>query len=138
LIPATFNWVFLDDNNLFGVHMYKAEFKDVIKDGHIELGVSPIFGVPSHFKVKRDTGLVEKIELQKVYNYTFFLPFFIIFLAGLWLFSKPQKSLQWVMYGYICMATVPILSLVLILKIIDFVTGIGFYEIVISGLDIPS
>lgn len=138
VVNATFHWAYLNDNKDFAIHMYKGEFKQIEKQGYLELGTSPIFKVPAKFKVKRDSGTVEAIELQKQHTYTIFLPIFLCIISLLWLFAKPEKNMQWVMYGYVNMILAPIFFIFIILKVIDFLTHIGLYEILISGLEIPS
>ena len=137
-IPATFYWAYLNDEQTFAIHMYKGEFKEIEKLGYLELGTSPIFKAPAKFKVKRETGNVEAIELQKQHTYTIFLPIFLLFMSLLWLVAKPEKSMQWVMYGYINMILAPVFFVFILLKVVSFLTHVGLYEILISGLEIPS
>jgi hypothetical protein len=132
MIPATFHWVFLDKQNKFGIHMYKGEFNTIIKSGKIDVGMSPIFNVPSDFKANFKTN-----ELQNSNISLIFLPIALLIFSLIWLFSKPRKSLQWVMFGYFNMVAIPLFLCILIVKVMSFTSGVGFYEIDFSGLVIP-
>lgn len=116
--------------------MHHDEFNKINEVGVIELGSSPIFNVPSDFKVKNILGIYEHSKFDKDYNFQFLIPFFLLILSAIWLFSKPQESFQWIMFGYFNMVVIPIVLLLLVIKIIGYINGIGMYEIDVSSLNI--
>lgn len=136
IVNSTFNWVYLDNQEQFGIHMHHDQF-DIIKEvGVIELGNSPIFNTPSNFRIKNILGTYDYSNFSKDYNYLYFVPFVLFFLSMLWIFSKPQKSFQWIMFGYFHMVVTPIVLLVLVLKIMSYLNGVGMYEINVGELNI--
>jgi hypothetical protein len=136
VISSTFNWVYLNDNNSFGMHIHHKDFEEINKSEHVNLGHSKIFNVPDHIKYTNQIGLNEKIPLESNLDYSFFLPLFLLIFSGLWLFAKPTKSMQWIMYGYIMMVILPIGFSILILKVFSWLTHIGLYEIQIGALNL--
>ena len=136
LVNSTFNWAFLDENEQFGIHMHHDEFNKIQENGFIELGRSPIFKTPTNFRVKNEVGLYNYSEFETEYNYLYSFPVILIILSILWLLAKPNKSFQWIMFGYMYMISAPILFLFLIFRILEYINNIGFYEINVSGLNI--
>jgi len=136
LTASTFYWVYFNDDQNFGIHVHKSQFKEINKLGYVELGRSPIFKVPSDFRLKNIIGQYESHTLLRSFNYLVLGPVFLLILSILWLFSKPHKSFQWIMYGYFVMVTLPLVFLVLVIKVISFMNGIGLYEINVAELNI--
>lgn len=135
-VYSTFYWAYLNSEETFGIHMHKNEFLALEKEGVINVGRSPIFNNPSNFKVKDEFGFIQTVNIGVNINTMLLLPLFILFFSIIWLFSKPQKSLQWIMFGYINMIVLPILILVLVLQILNLYNNVGLYEIIIGELTI--
>ena len=106
-----------------------ADFDRINEIGVINLKSSPILNIPSEFTVKNILGINEHHTLRQDYGYRIVIPLLLIILSILWLFSKPHKSMQWVMYGYINMIISPLLLIFLIIKVLAFINGVGMYEI---------
>jgi len=136
LVSSTFYWVYFDDNNSLGIHMHKNEFNQIRNLSKFELGTTPLFKIPVHFRIPDGNGSYHYTIIEKNYNYLMVIPIFLIIICIIWLFAKPQKELQWIMYGNFIIIVVPSVFTFLTFKIIDFLNNIGLYEIDVSGINI--
>ena len=136
LVNSTFNWAYLDEKEEFGIHMHHDEFNKMNETGFLELGKSPIFNTPTDFRIKNEVGLYNYNYFDVEFNYLYTFPYILLLLSIMWLLSKPNKSYQWIMFGYMHMVVTPILFLFLILRILEYLGDVGFYEINIAGLNI--
>lgn len=136
VVSSTFYWVYIGENSSLGIHMHKNEFNQIRNLGKIELGTTPLFNIPVNFRIPNSYGDFSFTDIEKNYNYTMVIPIFLIIISFIWLFAKPQKELQWIMYGNFVIIIVPTVFAFLIFKIIDFVYNIGIYEIDVSGINL--
>jgi len=136
VVSSTFYWVFVDENNSLGIHMHKNEFNKIRNLGEFEIGTTPLFNIPVNFRIPDLYGHYTYTDIEKNYNYLMVIPIFLIIISFIWLFAKPQKELQWIMYGNFIIIVVPIVFTFLIFKIVDFLNNIGLYEIDVSSINL--
>lgn len=137
-VGATFNWVFLDEDQKLGVHMYKGEFEKANISGLLSLGRSPIFKVPYSFKIKESNGETYIKNLQFNYGYIIVLPLFLLLVCTVWLFVNPSTDYQWIMFGYFNMTVTTTAMIFLMLRVMEYFNSVGMYEIDFRGLVLPS
>jgi len=133
-VPATYYWVYLNDQNNFAVHMYKGEYYKAEESGYIEIGQTPIFNIPLSFRVIGNDGISTIKNLEKRYGILRTLPIYLFIICGFWLFVNPSSNQQMILYGYFNLFVTPLLSLYLLYNVVLFLVNIGMYEMNLQEL----
>lgn len=107
-IPLKYYWVYLNDENDFVIHMFHKEYEIAEPSGIVAFGSSPIFSIPMNFKVSNENETSIKNIERDIPN-DLSMPITIFIVSLLWLLMKPEKSFQFIIYGYISLVVVPIL-----------------------------
>lgn len=134
-IPVKYYWVYLGENSDLKIHMFHDDYEVAEPSGIIEVGHSPIFKTVNSYRISND----EKTKTKNIdYNYAegLMLPGTLLFVSLLWIFMKPEKNFQFIVYGYFSMFVIPILLALLIVFAYNNFQFEGVFEMNIQEIDL--
>jgi hypothetical protein len=136
-VPVKYYWVYFNKKQDFGIFMFHGLYELAEPTGVIGYGQSPIFRIPTSFRVYNE--YYESIKSLEVdYPNTRVLPITIFIVCLLWVLMNPSDNIQFIIYGYFCLFVVPLLLGIFLLGISSNFQEKGLYKMDVKDLRLKS
>ncbi len=132
-IHAKYFHVYLDDDRNFEVFIYMYEYYLAKYKNEVDIGSSPIFGVPKRFRVGFDDFIIDKPLEFNVGLYRG-LPIFFLLMSVTFLLMNYQHNSQTLAFGHLNFVVQPVAFIILAYFLISGFMPSGQYTMDISEL----
>lgn len=136
-IPATYYHVYLNEDNSYEIFIYMYDYLLAKASNKLEMGYSPIFGIPMQYRAEYKGAKVQKgFEIN--YGLTVIMPIVIIVFSLIFLLVPFHISPQAVTIGYVGMVFTPIMLIGISIMCLAGINKEGQYEMNMQQLEFHS